>query len=701
MSEGMLAIAEQALKTTAESGGIRDDIVKLSSSLSSLQIDDTTISLAVEETLKRSEINLTDKIKGLSKHLERLDDELKAISDDVHQLLPTLKREIAARRSIVESLWYSKINHRRNIIGRAHDSTYERIFRRKEDEVAVWDDFIEWLHASRRPIHWVSGKPEVEMIEVLSRVVRHLGTSKRVLLFIDGLDEHDGSDDQRQEVLELLHTLTKVENVKACVASRPYNIFRDEFHDCPQLRLEDLTKDDIRLYAQSKLSENPHFWRQQKREPQLLQKITEEITRRARGVFLWHLFRELENIPLDLDEYFRRIFESIERPYRKEASIILQTALYSIGSEIARTCLPGNSLGFEFLLIHLHFLERSEDLYFAANQGLYDVDFECPQESREFLESLERMLASRSMGLLETDSGTDYHPHPFYGTKLRPGMRIEFLHRTVRDYFAGRAARDLLHQHTGGPFDAHMFQCNLMVTNMRTFALPYQLLSYDLTSMTPFLHQILVRPELPGGEEAAFILFETMVELLNEPGCTLRHGVQYDTALWLSLPVAKTALENWADDYSNALSLGIQIGWRSYVKARLTATIQEKEGRPLLDYALRSCHNMIWIPPHHDILHSLLILGPGPDAFIHGDYNVPIWAYFLESPQFMTSLDYAACPEVVRTLMMHGIRTMVTVAGESHVPETLYSFLDVLPSLWFYDETPPYDVFKRHPRCLC
>ncbi|KIW89428.1 uncharacterized protein Z519_09584 [Cladophialophora bantiana CBS 173.52] len=263
--------------------------------------------------------------------------------------------------------------------GRAHDGTYKWIFRRKEDDVGVWDDFIEWLHASRHPIYWVSGKPgsakstlirelderadklrsldqtaddaeflrasfcfwyagtsdekslsgflrvyqllsprldlvdqvmstsrweanlderprvlvweEVEVIEVLSRVVKHLETSKRVLLFIDGLDEHDGSDDQCQEVLELLHTLTKVENVRACVASRPYNIFRDEFHDCPQLRLDDLTKDNIRLYAQSNWARIHTFGANKKRTAAASKNNRRDYEAGKRGISMGALSR--------------------------------------------------------------------------------------------------------------------------------------------------------------------------------------------------------------------------------------------------------------------------------------------------------------------------------------------------------------------------------------------------------------------------
>lgn len=249
---------------------------------------------------------------------------------------------------------------------------------------------------------------ELELSEVLSQTVRLLATETKILLFIDGLDEHDGSDEDRQSILDLLQALTKHEGVKACVSSRPWNIFRDAPQECPQLHLEDLSKGDIRLYVHDKLGQNIHFCRLQRQEPQLLDTISHEIVDRARGVFLWvrlvvrdllrvlrdggrlkALFKELESIPLELDEYFQRMLDSIGKTYQREASIILQTALCSLDKNFRGEAIHDPRL--DFLLQHLHFLDESDDPSFAAKSSGYPLDFdtEFRQQSQDFLEPLE------------------------------------------------------------------------------------------------------------------------------------------------------------------------------------------------------------------------------------------------------------------------------------------------------------------------
>ncbi|OAL39757.1 hypothetical protein AYO20_01154 [Fonsecaea nubica] len=808
MSEGMRIIADQALRATKASADIKADIAKLNSSLSSLAIDDTTISLDVEDALERSGTYLANEIKGLFTRLERLDDNLKALLDEVHRLLPTMNSELAARRSIVESLWFPEINNRRNNIGRAFTNTYQWIFMHKDNQGIVWDDFVEWLHSSKHPIYWVSGKPgsgkstllreldecanellsrsasgddadflkasfyfwyagtndeksmsgllrtlihqllsphldlvdrvvsgskweaslggysrlhvweENELVEVLSRTIQHLGRSKQILLFIDGLDEHNGSDDQRQKALDLIHRLARNQNVKACVASRPYNIFRDGFRECPQLRLEDLTKEDIRLYVHGKLAQNLHFQRQLRGEPQLLDNLTTEITSRARGVFLWvhlvvrdllrvlrdggrgkHLFRELESIPLDLDDYFQRIFESVPVPYRKDASIILQTAL---------SCSSEDAVGvrgvtdFQFRLMHLHFLDQSEDLCFGANSQLYDVDFTHPQEGSDLLELLERMLMSRCMGLLETGSNTDENGYYGYSQTMNPGTRIEFLHRTVRDYFAGRAARDLLHRHTDSPFDAHMFQCNLMAIDIRTFGRYGATFGRGLFDVEKFLRHIIERPD---EEEAAFVLFEKVVEPFD--GIEMATSNYDYSHLNIQSGIIHLIFRSWSEHRSNAISLSIQLGWKSYVKARLTeAKVREKEGRPLLHYALTPLTEC-WTLPDPSILSDLLRLGANLDELVSTPYlSVPIWASFLTAIPYIEDLDYTRCLEIVKMLVLHGTRPLDlarhhfihnsalypdmrrgvgrpcrTNRQQKDDAETLFSFLDVAESL--------------------
>jgi len=47
--------------------------------------------------------------------------------------------------------------------------------------------------------------------------------------------------------------------VKVCVASRPWNLFQTAFGQDPNLRLEDLTFNNIKIFVRSKLNADMEF----------------------------------------------------------------------------------------------------------------------------------------------------------------------------------------------------------------------------------------------------------------------------------------------------------------------------------------------------------------------------------------------------------------------------------------------------------
>lgn len=81
----------------------------------------------------------------------------------------------------------------------------------------------------------------------------------RICLFIDGLDEFDGSEDEKEEVNDMLQSLATCNSTKICLSSRPLNIYCDTFEGVPQIRLEDLTQSDIQLFVGDKMEANKYF----------------------------------------------------------------------------------------------------------------------------------------------------------------------------------------------------------------------------------------------------------------------------------------------------------------------------------------------------------------------------------------------------------------------------------------------------------
>ena len=71
----------------------------------------------------------------------------------------------------------------------------------------------------------------------------------KICLFVDGLDEFDGDDIARAELIKLFGGVSSLSHVKVCVLSRPWLIFKDAFRNPPSLRLQDLTHNDIRNFV--------------------------------------------------------------------------------------------------------------------------------------------------------------------------------------------------------------------------------------------------------------------------------------------------------------------------------------------------------------------------------------------------------------------------------------------------------------------
>ena len=163
-------------------------------------------------------------------------------------------------------------------------------------------------------------------------------TKIKYCFIIDGLDELKGDP---QSLLSFIRKICHYPNVKVCVSSRPLFVFGDQFGTTAHLQLEDLTRDDIKLYASSKLGANVAF-----KEFQMSndgEKLIEEIVGKAQGVFLWvilvvlsleeglrdgdrlsDLRRKLDALPPELDDLFRKILHNFDRRFVGQASALFQ-----------------------------------------------------------------------------------------------------------------------------------------------------------------------------------------------------------------------------------------------------------------------------------------------------------------------------------------------------------------------------------------
>ncbi|KAM7191769.1 hypothetical protein V8F33_008736 [Rhypophila sp. PSN 637] len=305
----------------------------------------------------------------------------------------TEKRVAQVRVSILNSLRFDGMEHRFESIAKPHEKTFHWIFQDPKQHQKPWSNFFQWLE-HEPGVYWLHGKPGSGKSTLLSYIVQnrrtgrylhnwaanarliqgsfffwnsgsleqrsHQGLYRTLLyemlakapdllpksqstavLFIDGLDEAEGD---AQEIAEFIHDLSeKSSNVKFCVSSRPWPVFETIFDESPPLRLQDLTRDDIKTFVTDRLWVNKSIQRLLKHEPGTLPALANEIAKRASGVFLWvsivvksltrgirdgdslaMLWRRVEELPADMESLYLHILNSIQQRYPEESSQIFQ-----------------------------------------------------------------------------------------------------------------------------------------------------------------------------------------------------------------------------------------------------------------------------------------------------------------------------------------------------------------------------------------
>jgi hypothetical protein len=251
-------------------------------------------------------------------------------------------------------------------------------------------------------------------------------TTQRFCLFIDGLDEYDGDHFQ---VVGALRRLGSNKCFKLCVASRPWNIFKDAYGgDTNQmLCIHEHNREDIHKYAQSVL-DNAIPWENRPDAKTIYAWILDEIVEKAQGVFLWvalvvHsvcngisngdsyqlLERRIRELPSDLEQFFRQIVRTVDRRYQLRMALSFKAALG-----------PSAHIPVLFFM----FLEWCyEDPNLGPDKHLSSLQ---DDDVSSLCALARRKVNGWCKGLLEVH----YVPSRF----LCMSGRVTFLHRTVRDF---------------------------------------------------------------------------------------------------------------------------------------------------------------------------------------------------------------------------------------------------------------------------
>lgn len=456
-----------------------------------------------------------------------------------------------------------------------------------------------------------------ELIESFDRLLKETCSSYRICLFIDGLDEFEGGYKQQSELVAFLVGASQSESTKICVSSRPYPIFLDSFRDFPHLRLELCTRKDIQIYVEDELGRNREFESIHRRHPHRCSRLMTEIVDKAQGVFLWvylvlwslkqgltegdsisGLLRRLREIPPDLDEYFQRILSSVSPSQRLYASMYFRIRL-------------ADKEGRPPLLCFFHIEE--EDPNFLDTTPMEALDPESIQERQKILI---RRIYGRCRGLLEKVRDVNFSA----GSQFE--FRVDFLHRTVRDFLLSKETQNVLNEYSPDSFDGLEYLCRATLAQLKT-------LDRDRDSVEVVAREFLRYArdlELESGK-AHPELVEKFTQALN---C---HSPSYPTSLGSTVALALVyRLEHYAVESlrSGNLNVDAKYGHPLIPRSRLK----------LFDSLLRcsiynGCGEITdllnapqWIPLAHAV-EVLLARGAGPNKVIMPGSAETVWEQFL------------------------------------------------------------------------
>ena len=311
---------------------------------------------------------------------------------------------------------------------------------------------LRYANKSAQDLPW----KEEELVKALLAIANQRALSTCFCFFIDGLDEYEG---EHSQIIEILSNLTSSPYVKICAASRPWNVFQNAYNQDPEttLTMQDLTKRDIEHYILGTLRANPQFRHLEKQDvgPTML---VGEVIEKAQGVFLWvHLVvrnllaglaegddidilrARVEEFPPTLEEYFRRMLDSVHKVYRKQTSRILLSAMNWEGD------LPSSTPA--------HICAEIADPNYAWTMPILKGGPRNPSEA----EKTRKHLNARCRDLLE----------------LNTGGKIGFLHRTVIDFLETNDIHVRLVDNAGSEFDPCLANLKVIVAVLKSTSTDY------------------------------------------------------------------------------------------------------------------------------------------------------------------------------------------------------------------------------------
>jgi hypothetical protein len=494
-----------------------------------------------------------------------------------------------------------------------------------------------------------------ELLEAFRRLAHQTSLPVKMCFFIDGLDEFDGN---HAEIVLLFQEFAELDHIKICLSSRPWNVFDEAFgkDEHRKLMLQDLTQEDIQIFVNGKLGKDYRFRALAAEDARYLDLI-DQIVKKAQGVFLWvelvvqsllngltddndipDMQRRVDLIPSDLQMYFKHILDSIDKVYQSQTAQIFQMCHY--------TASP-------LSVVVLTFIEKER-----ANPD-YAIIAEAQSLTNEEIilvrRKMKKYLNARCKGLLEINID------PEEKSSLR--YKIDFLHRTVRDFLRSNELQQMLQSQAPEGFDANVSLCRATLAQVKLL----QQEELSSTSAKSGALTRLTRELMVYAKEIELIHGRSEFKILDELD---RFHAQHAKS---AMPFIRTHRElgDWEEVVSESLG-GVFLAWAIDAKLHLYVArklehnpnlMHHYTDRPLLDIALRYRMYNEAIYPDSRLVQLLLQYGADPNQKTGYGARSTVWALFLgalENSQDLVTQEWQE--EVSRVVQL-----LIEAGADTHV----------------------------------
>lgn len=311
-------------------------------------------------------------------------------------------------------------------------------------EYSVWGTNLPYLALGSR-----------EIMSAFNRLMNNenVFADHRFCFFIDGLDEFEETYQTYAALLNSLLDWMRLSQgrVKICVSSRELPIFLQRLDGRQRIRLQDLTRNDVKKIIHETLEQEKRAVQLQTLDRDEWDELEREIVDRAEGVFLWviltlkaligglhaaesirDLRRKLDSLPKELRSFFDFILNSIPEDQLKKALCTLMFAMEQAKRENILFLHDSYLLEPSSPLLYSFLDEYIDDRDFVRSLALQPTDA-ADLEQRGAIANAQ--IAGRCRGLLELrrtrewrDSGTTIENFD----TLR--YRVVFTHRAIPEF---------------------------------------------------------------------------------------------------------------------------------------------------------------------------------------------------------------------------------------------------------------------------